>query len=291
MLVKWNNGIAYKYTHGVVCDGRIMLTDEFLLEMSLKLAKLHTLKIDQPGIGFNTHFERGKTHTGPMMDEVGRSVQEAIEKVDVLPYKNFPKLSYLKEMQNGILKKLDELGLKDSDVRFCHNDLNSNNIIFNKQAEKLNQIGLIDLEMAMQNYIALELGYLFMCFTGHFLYGFEPELFPNQNYRLRFIRSYLQERNKLDYESVNDEELEKQVEWLFHASNLSTLYQFLLIILSLPYLDFRKDLFHNPDLDHLVKDNPYYFGEIALRIHEFFDVIGEEFVKQVDEYLKRRTLP
>ena len=268
-----------------------MLTDDFLAEMSLKLARLHTLKIDQPDIGFKTHLERSETHTGPMMDEVGKSVQDAIDKVDVWPYKNFPKLSYLQEVQRGIQKKLDELGLKESDVRFCHNDLNSNNIIFNRQAEKLNQLGLIDLEMAMPNYSALELGYMFMCFTGYFLYGFEPELYPDQVYRLRFIRSYLQERNRLEGKSVDGKEFEKELEWLYHASNLGTLHNFLLIVYSLPCLDFRKDLFRNPDLDHLVKDRPYYFGEIALKMYEFFLVVEKESMKQAEEYLKRRTLP
>ena len=267
-----------------------MLTDEFLHEISLKLARIHCLKVDQPDIGFKTHFERMEKQTGPVMDEVDKSVQEAIEQVDVLPYKNFPKLNYLKELQNGILKTLHQLGLKESDLRLCHNDMNSNNIIFNEKAEKLSQFGLIDFEMAMLNYPPLEFGYLFMCFTGYFLHGFQPELFPDPNYRLRFIRSYLQKRNKLEDKPVGDEEFEKQIEWLHHASNLSALYNFLLIIQSFPALDFRKDVFRNPDLDTLVKDKPYYFGETALKIFEFFVVLEADVMKQVDEYLKRRSL-
>lgn len=267
-----------------------MLTDEFLNEMSLKLARLHSLKIEQPDIGFKTHFERGQTHTGPMMDAVGKTVQEAIDKVDVLPYKNFPKLSYLQAKQNTILEKLNQLNLEESDLQLCHNDLNSNNIIFNQQADALNQIGLIDLEMMMPNYTALEMGYLFMCFCGYFLFSFEPECFPDQAYRLRFLRNYLAERNRLDCETLSDEEFEKRVDWLFNASNLSVLQNFLQIIYSLPALDFRKDLFKNPDLDPLVDDKPYYFGEFALRIYQFYVGLETEFLKQADEYLKRNNL-
>ena len=290
MLAKWNNGIAYKYTHGMVCDGKIMLTDDFLTEMSLKLARLHSLKIEQPGIGFETHFERGQAHTKPMMQAVGQTVQEAIDKVDVWPYQNFPKLSHLQEKQTIILEKLNQLNLKESDLQLCHNDLNSNNIIFNPEADQLNRIGLIDLEMMMPNYTALEIGYLFMCFTGYFLYSFEPEHFPDPAYRARFIRNYLQERNRLKRETIGDEEFEKRVDWLLNASNLSVLHNFLQIIYSLPCLDFRKDLFRNPDLDPLVEEKPYYFGEFALRIYEFYIAIEEEFVKQVDEFFKGSNL-
>lgn len=288
--MKWNNGIAYKYTPGVVCNGKQMLTEEFLQEISIKLAKIHSLKVDQPDIGFKTHFERIEMQTGPVMKEVDKSVQEAIEQVDVWPYKDFPKLKHLKEVQNEILERLYALGLKESELRLCHNDMNSNNIIFNEKAEKLSQFGLIDFEMAMLNYPPLEFGYLFMCFTGYFLYGFQPELFPDQDYRLKFIRSYLKERNRLERKLVLGEDFEKQVEWLYHTSNLSALHNFLLIIYSFPSLDFRKDVFRNPDLDKLVKDKPYYFGETALKIYEFFVMLDADVKKQVDEYLERRSL-
>lgn len=60
MHSKYDNGVVYDYTPGVTSNGEIMLTKEFRDEMSIKLAKFHSLKIVMPDSTFKTHFDKVK---------------------------------------------------------------------------------------------------------------------------------------------------------------------------------------------------------------------------------------
>ena len=232
-MAEFNNGICYAFTNGKVSNGELMLTDEFLNEITIKLAKLHSIKIETPEIKYITHFERFRAEIDPMMNEIQQFVDDEIEKVDVLIFKNFAKLSQLEEEKKMILNKLNELGGL-GEICLCHNDVNSNNLIWNNEKEHLNKIGIIDFEMVMNNYVTFELAYLFMSFSGYFQYNFNKNQFPNQTYRQRFIVSYLQERLKLDNKVISELEFEKKTNWLFNSSNLAGLYCFLDNSISMP---------------------------------------------------------
>lgn len=263
-----------------------MLTDEFLNDMSLKLAKLHTLKIDQPEIKFKTSFDRMKEEFGKIIDSVIDEVDDKIANTGELPYSIYPKLSKLRKESDEIEEKLNEIGW--SEIVLCHNDLNSNNILWNEKHLE-NKVGLIDFELVLDNYAAIELSYLFTFYGGHLLHDFDKNLFPTKDYRLRFIRNYLKERNRLDNKQINQDEFEKQVNLLFIRTNLGILYYTGLFSISLPCFDLRKDIFNNPELDMLSKGKKYYLGKIGLKVYQFYSEIKDEFMKSVDDYLNNNV--
>lgn len=71
----------------------------------------------------------------------------------------------------------------------------------------------------------------FTCFTGHFLYNIDSKLFPNEDYRRCFLRTYLEEFYKLNALDAGSEEfetdLETDLEDLFHKVNLAVLKNFI----------------------------------------------------------------
>lgn len=68
-------------------SGRELLNEEFKNEMSIKLARFHSLQIEQPDVKFKTHLERIKSQFEPMIGTMAGMADAAISKIDVPPYK------------------------------------------------------------------------------------------------------------------------------------------------------------------------------------------------------------
>ena len=58
------------------------------------------------------------------------------------------------------------------------------------------------------------------CFPGHFLYEWNREHFPNEQYCRCFLRTYLEEFYTLNGLDASSEEFEIELEDLFHKVNL-----------------------------------------------------------------------
>ena len=63
----------------------------------------------------------------------------------------------------------------------------------------------------------------FSCYAGHFLYSYNKDLFPNEDYRRCFLRTYLEEFYKLNELDADSEKFETELEDLFHQANLAAL--------------------------------------------------------------------
>ena len=77
----------------------------------------------------------------------------------------------------------------------------------------------------MPNPAEFDLGYLFKAYPGHFLFGYNKNLFPNEAYRRRFLRVYLQEYYRLNDLNTETGEFETELEDLFHKANLISILQ------------------------------------------------------------------
>lgn len=287
VLGRYANGICYKYAEGSVVKGPVILSEEFKNEMSIKLAKFHSLQIEQPDVKFKTHLERLRTQFEPMIRAMAGMADQAISQIDVPPYKDFPKFSGLGEEAGRILEKLNEIGLNESEVVFSHNDLGSANIIWHEQGETSNKLSLIDFEMALNNFAVFDLSDLFIYYLGCYKESCNKQLYPDVAYRLSFLRAYLQERNRLANKIVNNVQFEAQLNWLLMATNLGSLYRILSIVSSIPMFDFMKQM-QTPEICELVKDNPFHFGSIALKYYEFYQEKKDEFFKLADDYLSKK---
>ena len=73
----------------------------------------------------------------------------------------------------------------------------------------------------MANHAEFDLGYLIGCYPGHFLYSYDKDLFPNEAYRRRFLRRYLEEFYRLNgLDTKAGGVFETELEDLFHKTNL-----------------------------------------------------------------------
>lgn len=137
--------------------------------------------------------------------------------------------------------------------------------------------------MAQNNFAVFDISDLFNYYLGYYIEECNKKL-PDETYRRSFLRSYLQERNRLANKALSDEEFEKQLNWLFVATNLGILYRLLFITLAMPTFDFLTQL-HPPDLQELFKDDPFHCGWIAARTYEVYLEKKDEFLKLADDYL------
>lgn len=97
--------------------------------------------------------------------------------------------------------------------------------------------------MAMNDYAILEIGQLFYCYTGHFLYDFEGEFFPGEDYRRSFLKKYLSEKNKLNNSNIANEKVDdSEIEKLLIQTNLATLEFFTRMIIMTPFFDFKPEV-------------------------------------------------
>ena len=292
----YENGICYGYSCGEPVNAYLMLSDEFLDEMTVKLAKLHSLALELPETKFETYFH--KLTVPGQLNEMQRQLDEQIEAIDAEPYRSFPKISDLFDEEQRILSKLRQLGFGRPTL--CHNDLNQKNIIYNKEGSLGSRLSLIDFELVMKNYPAMELGYLFTSYAGHFLDSYNKKFFPTKEYRLRFLSAYLRERTRLSATETANEtadesksdyktnhKFQDELKVLHIRTNLFILYCLLFQVKELPLLDVREEL-KTGELAKVSKGNRYYYGQIAFNAWEIFEENRSEFMKLADDYLARK---
>jgi len=284
VYAKYNNGLCYGYTDGVTLNGALMLTNDFLNEMATKMARFHTIRHSIQNIKSKTHFERMNSEFGPMLEHMISVVNGYIEaNKNDYPYNNFPNLLSLVDMEKTITGLLTEIGF--GEITFCHNDTNQKNVIWNPQERTL---GFIDFELAMNNYAILEIGQLFFCYTGHFLVDFDSELFPNDDYRKRFLRKYLEEKNKSNKIEMNKDEFEAELIKLFHQTNLASLFFMLRIIIMTPFFDVNPGFFKNDELDLARTQVKHYCGRFGYKIYELLAEIKDDILKKAEGYAAAR---
>ncbi|XP_060628987.2 ethanolamine kinase 2 isoform X1 [Anolis sagrei] len=120
---------------------------------------------------------------------------------------HIPSLEVLEEEIHWMKEHLSQLR---SPVVFCHNDLLSKNIIYNKEE---GHVRFIDYEYTGYNYQAYDIGNHFNEFAG--LNEVDYSLYPSKEVQIQWLRYYLQAYKKLGQEDqeersgiVHEEELE-----------------------------------------------------------------------------------
>ncbi|WAR23313.1 EKI2-like protein [Mya arenaria] len=106
-----------------------------------------------------------------------------------------PKHVLLQEM-NATRAHLEHV---DSQIVFCHNDLVTHNIVYNKDNET---VTFIDYEFAMYNPEHYELGNHFNEYAG--LEDLDFSRIPDKAYQIDWLRHYLQQKAKCQGRSPND---------------------------------------------------------------------------------------
>ena len=167
-----------------------------------------------------------------MFEHMMEITNESIAKVsDEFPYNALPNLGAIVAKKQKVLALLTETGF--GEIVFCHNDINQKNVIWHPNNRTL---CFLDLEMTMNNYATLEIGQTFFCSTGHFLYDLNGNFFPNTDYRKRFLRAYLNEKNRLNKFEMNEVSFEEELLKLYQV-NLAALFFTIQFILMTQFFD------------------------------------------------------
>ncbi|XP_035215187.1 ethanolamine kinase 1-like isoform X1 [Stegodyphus dumicola] len=191
----FTNGLCYGFSPGEVLDTKTVRDPIISQLIARRLAKMHSIRsnvngvIPQPSLFPVLHKYLQLIPTefcDPIKDERFKS---CIPSKDVL------------EIEINSLKK--HLTTLESPVVFCHNDLLLKNVIYNKEK---NEVTFIDYEYADYNYQALDIGNHFCEFAG--VDQYEPELYPNKEFQLKWLKDYLEawyEVNGWSLDNITDE--------------------------------------------------------------------------------------
>ncbi|XP_041365551.1 ethanolamine kinase 1-like [Gigantopelta aegis] len=198
MYCTFDNGMAYGYLKGKPLTQKMAIHDENIRKLiAQEMAKLHSLN-------------------GPEGD--GKKVLFFFKKMDIffsLCPDSFPdpekqkifqtKLGSKKAVQEEYDVLRSRLEKMDCPVVYSHNDLLLQNIVYDEAADK---IGFIDYEYCFYNFQAFDIGNHFNEYAG--IDEIDYNLYPNDEYQLSWIRTYLECYKKLTQPScceVTDEEV------------------------------------------------------------------------------------
>ncbi|XP_042903874.1 ethanolamine kinase 1 [Parasteatoda tepidariorum] len=194
----FTNGLCYGFSPGEVLDTKMVRDPHISRLIAERLAKMHSVKssinglIPQPSL-FPIMYKYLQlipvSFPDPVKDERFKSC--------------IPSKEVLEEEVSSLKEHLMTLG---SPVVFCHNDLLLKNVIFNEEKD---EVTFIDYEYADYSYQALDIGNHFCEFAG--VEKFEPTLYPNKEFQVRFLKEYLvawHQANEWSLDNVTEETVE-----------------------------------------------------------------------------------
>ena len=162
-------------------------------------------------------------------------------------------------IEERILPKLVPNAKIGRDLVLCHNDLFSNNIIYN---DKTDQISLIDFEYTHFNYHLFDIAHHFMGYVFD-VDNVDVDLYPTRDEQKRWLKIYFQTR-QIDESIVNDD--------LCHLIDQFSTLLFLLLGLwalvqsRLSQLDFDYVHHAKQSLDYYRKQRPIlYFNSLKIK--------------------------
>ena len=204
----FNNGICYGFSPGIVLNEELVRDPEISRLISEMMARMHTIR---PQINGNEDIEDSTPEP---------SLLKELEKLLLLIPNDFED----KTIENFIINRDNlrkevnflEINLKKllSPVVFCHNDLLLKNIIF---ASNERTVSFIDFEYTDYNFQAYDIANHFCEFAG--VETFDPNLYPDKEFQVQWLRHYLIEWFKLNGRTVTDTTIDKEVESLYNQVN------------------------------------------------------------------------
>ncbi|KAG0614076.1 hypothetical protein M758_6G149800 [Ceratodon purpureus] len=144
-------------------------------------------------------------------------------------------MNYLEDEINYLQQRLDK---RDTQIGFCHNDLQYGNIML---SEKDDSVTLIDYEYASYNPVAFDIANHFCEMTADYHsdepHVLHPELFPRDEEQDRFLRAYLEASG----DAVSQADVDKLREEVKEFVLASHLHWVLWGLLSAKYQDVEFD--------------------------------------------------
>ncbi|CAD5111466.1 DgyrCDS777 [Dimorphilus gyrociliatus] len=195
LYATFDNGIAYGFIEGVTLDEETVKDPEIYRCICKEIIRFHSVECD----GEKSAYIWTKTRM--FIENMPEKFPEE-ERTKKLKEKIASKETLLNEME--MLQ--NELSNLDSPVCFCHNDLLLQNLIYNKEK---NRVYFIDYEYGFYNYEAFDIANHFNEYAG--VNEVDYSRYPDKEYQMKWLKTFLREKNGGDVDNKEVEKLYVQV--------------------------------------------------------------------------------
>lgn len=236
VYARFANGIVYGYVIGQTL--RLEEVHDLALgkKIATQVARLHTLHIVNRRTAQPTQFDRWRSEQKPKFQKLFDHIQASIDRSPVEEYKFLPRLSEVRSWITALEDRLQALGM--GEVGFCHNDLNLSNIIWNREADR---VQLLDFEWSELNYTFIDIAVHFASFPGFFMEDYVNARLPSVDYQREWIRHYQRELNALKARRMEPAEFDRLCEQTRLKATVYMQIVKLNYVLRAPIWDFPAD--------------------------------------------------
>ncbi|OWF43046.1 ethanolamine kinase 1-like [Mizuhopecten yessoensis] len=198
----FNNALMYGFASGMVLDEKTVRDSHIGLLITRALVKLQLAKSPEESSG-----SKPKSELFDRLDDWLQKMPENFD--DPVKQEKFSKHIKPRSVLESELATLKEhLGAMECPIVYAHNDLLVGNIIYNEKSDK---VTFIDHEYGMFNYQPFDIGNHFCEFAG--LDEVDYNLYPDKEFQMGWLRTYLKEWNKANGKSADI--LQAEVETLY----------------------------------------------------------------------------
>lgn len=191
LYARLKNGLCYGFSPGRRLEVHETSSNSTIMRKVAELmARLHLVEVP-------SHFKNRKPVLWLKLDKMLKSIPTSFEDQDV--QESFiASIGSIEHLKREIDATKDLILNKcHSPIVFCHNDIHSANLIYNKEADSLM---LLDFEYAGPNYLAYDIANHFCEFAG--VENVDYTKYPSEEVQKMWIRMYLEEKQKLDGEKA-----------------------------------------------------------------------------------------
>lgn len=179
-LLQFKNGICCQYLPGNCVSLLTLYKEEVWHKIAEAMAKMHLIQLDNQIHPEPFVFRKLRD----MMNLLNRDYKSSIPSMTEQYLSKIPSWEAI-DQEIIEMRDLVSNSIK-SKLVYCHNDLNSGNIIYDASSD---QIKFIDFEYVGANYQAYEIANYFNEFIG--IYDASPLFYPSRQYQVNFVRVYL----------------------------------------------------------------------------------------------------
>lgn len=234
---KFDNGICYDFVEGEVLTSSIIKENPEIVDQLAKMVgRLHSY---QPPKNLADKKAENQTTAGSFQSVLANWLKQTMGAVKAASeIRKDGRFKEFIELIGDLDQEIEDTCIEsDTDLVWCHEDLNLANIIYNA---KTGELKFIDWEMTNYNNPERDIGYLFSNFAEHIDKGYDLSYYPTEETQKRFLRLYLQtyysQLNKKPKVSIED-----TLEKLYRLSNRAALHAHLAIGMISASLAARED--------------------------------------------------
>jgi len=263
ILATFKNGFCYEFIQGEVLSSPRLNEDKIWPQIAEHFAKFHSvtdLKVPESMGGYK--------QSEAMFEQMLKMYPEKFDDPEKdRRFKELPKFEVIKEEFELSKKNAMEYPSK---IVLCHNDVRAENILYNKENDKVH---FVDFEVMNYNYQSKEIAAHFGFYTGLEVRDYSK--YPTEDFQMKWLQCYL--THYYTFTGQNPEEItEKQVRSLYVEVQKAYLMNVIGMALACPALD------HSQMLGEVTKEIDF-LSAAKIGMEQYYKVKDEILAMQMPE--------